>query len=85
MATATIPRAVLVGTIEEVAAAYIGELMAKAASTAHLRRLGIEGERITADNVDAIMTSLQGSLSVLVGDRTASTAVLEIRRKIGMR
>ena len=75
----------LVGTIEEVTAGYIGELMAKAASTAHLRRLRIEDERLSADNINAVMKSLEGSLAVLVGDRTASVAVHEIRRKIGMR
>lgn len=75
----------LVGTIEAVATDYIGELMAKAASTAHLRRLGIEDERLSADNVTAVMNSLQGSLAVLVGDKTASVAIHEIRRKIGMR
>ena len=37
------------------------------------------------DNINAVMKSLEGSLSVLVGDRTASVAVQEIRRKIGMR
>ena len=85
MATATVPRSMLVTTIEEVATDYIGELMATAASTAHLRRLGIEDERIRADDVASVMQSLQGSLAVLVGDRTAGVAVTEIRRKIGMR
>jgi hypothetical protein len=75
----------LVGTIEEVAADYIGELMAKAASTAHLRRLGIDDERLSVDNINAVMESLQGSLAVLVGDKTASVAIHDIRRKIGMR
>jgi hypothetical protein len=75
----------LVSTIEEVATDYIGDLMAAAASTAHLRRLKIEGERLSPDDVDAVMKSLEGSLAVLVGDRTASVAVGEIRRKIGMR
>jgi uncharacterized FAD-dependent dehydrogenase len=85
MTTATVPRSTLVGTIEEVTTDYIGELMAKAASTAHLRRLKIEDAHITADNVNAVMKSLEGSLAVLVGDRTASVAIRDIRRKIGMR
>ena len=76
-------RAALISAIEEVATNYVGELMARAASRAHLRRLGLEDERLSADNVDAVMQSLGGALAVLVGDRTASVAVGEIRRKIG--
>jgi hypothetical protein len=85
MATATVPRSTLVSTIEQVAAGYVGDLMAKAISTAHLRRLGIDGERLTQANVEDVMRSLTGGLAVLVGDRTASEAVTKIRRKIGMR
>ena len=85
MATTHCSRADLISSIEEVATDYVGELMAKAASQAHLRRLQIEDERLSADSVDAVMQSLEGALAVLVGDRTASVAVGEIRRKIGLR
>ena len=78
-------RAAVISAIEEVATDYVGELMAKAASQAHLRRLGIQDERLDVDNVNAVMQSLEGAMAVLVGDRTASVAAGEIRRKIGLR
>ena len=85
MATGQFARSDVISSIEEVATDYVGELMAKAASRAHLRRLGIEDERLSVDNVNAVMQSLEGALAVLVGDRTASVVVGEIRRKIGLR
>jgi hypothetical protein len=85
MAASTIPRSSLIQTIEDVASHYVGELMAKAAGTAHLRRLRIEDETLSFEHVQAVMKSLQGSLKVLVGDQTAERAVAEVKRKLGLR
>jgi len=84
MKNAGVSRTAVISAIEEVATDYVGELMARAASTNHLRRLGIEGELLSAENVNAVMQSLEGALAVLVGDRTASVATGRIRRKIGL-
>ena len=84
MTALSIQRASLVNTIQEVASGYVGELMGKAAGTAHLKRLGIEEEMLSAERVDAVLKSLQSSLKVLVGDQTAQGAVAEVRRRIGV-
>ena len=80
-----VARTTLMQSIEEVARTYIGQVMGKAASTAHLQRLAIDDEQIPGERVEAVLKSLRGSLKVLVGDQTADKAVDEIRARIGLR
>ena len=84
MAVASIQRSSLSSTIEDVASSYVGQMMGKAAGTAHLQRLAIEDERLTSSQVEAVLRSLQSSLKVLIGDQTAQKAVAEIKKRIGM-
>ncbi len=82
MSTPSVTRVNLINAIEIVATTYVGELMGKAASTAHLRRLKIEDNYLGCDQVDAVLNSLRSGLKVLVGDRTAEKAIREIRKRV---
>ena len=84
MKSGQIPRESLVSTIEAVADTYVGELMARAASTGPLRRLGIDGERLTAEQVEAVLAAVEGSLKVFAGDKAAARAASEVRRRLGL-
>ena len=83
MAPISVPRVSLSKTIQEVASNYVGDLMGKVAGTAHMQRLGIDEDQLTGERVDAVLSSLQSSLKVLVGDETARKAVREIKSRIG--
>jgi len=84
METGHVPRESLVSTINDVAVTYIGEVMSHAVSTGPLRRLGLDAERLTAQQVEMVMTAVENSLKVFAGDKAAARAVSEVRRRLGL-
>ncbi len=84
MTPQSIPREKFVNTIEEVVSEYVGELLAHAASTGPLRRLGFDGDRLVMKQIEEVLVSVESSLKVLAGDRDATRAIAEVKKRLGL-
>ncbi|MCP4896739.1 MAG: hypothetical protein GY906_07145 [bacterium] len=84
MAPPSIKREIFVTTIEEVVSDYVGELVAHAASTGSIRRLGITNDRLAADEIEQVLGSVETSLRVLAGDSDAAGAIAEVKKRLGL-
>jgi hypothetical protein len=54
---------------------YVGETMARSATLAHCRRLGIGGTSVQASEVEALLQVLSNGLNVFVGRARSAEAV----------
>ena len=54
---------------------YVGESMARTATLAHSRKLGIEGPFVQTADVERLLQALSNGLNVLVGKKRSAEAV----------
>lgn len=69
--------------IEDVISPYIGGRMARSSTELHCRKLGLAGETIADDEVEALVERLARAMRVLVGSDTTALVVEEIRARVG--
>jgi hypothetical protein len=77
MRTATVVQA-----ISSAIAPYIGETMARAATIAHLRRLGVAEAEVRSSEVEALLQQLSSGLNVFVGKVRSAEAVRSARQAL---
>jgi hypothetical protein len=68
-------------TIAGVITPYLGQGMARSAVTAHAQKLGVDGPRITPEQVETLMGKIGAGLNIFVG-REKSAAILEEVRQV---
>ena len=54
---------------------HVGETMARTATLAHCRKLGIGGPSVTASEVEALLQGLSNGLNVFVGKARSAEAM----------
>lgn len=62
---------------------YLGATMAEASIRAHGLKLGIEGETLSAPQLEALLAKLRGGLAVFVGREQAAVIEARIRKSLG--
>jgi hypothetical protein len=68
-----------VEAIVKVLAPYIGDMMAKSATEAHCRKLGIAGGTISPEQVESLLGKLGGGLNIFLGRDKAASVIAEAR------
>jgi len=69
--------------IEEVISPYLGARMARSSTELHCRKLGVSGETMSDEEVDALVERLAKAMRVLVGVETTDDVVKQIRSRVG--
>lgn len=69
-------------TIVGVLAPYLGETMARASTQGVCDKLGIRGDSISAQELQALVSKLASGLAVFVGREKSAQVVEEIRRSL---
>ena len=67
--------------IVEVMAPYIGDTMARSATLAHCRKLGI-GETLSPTDLDALLARLGSGLNIFLGRDRSAAVLAETRRAL---
>jgi hypothetical protein len=80
----------LIREVVEVVAAvmgpHIGETMARSATEAHCRKLGIESDSaVSAEQLEALLAKLSGGLNIFLGREKAAAVVAEARTALSAR
>jgi hypothetical protein len=68
-----------VDTMVKVMAPYIGDTMARSATEAHCRKLGIDGATVGHDEVEALLGKLGSGLNIFLGRDKAASVIAEAR------
>jgi hypothetical protein len=76
------PLDAVVGAINRSVAPYLGQTMAQAAVEAHRLKLGIDGARITAAQLDGLMNRMRMGLAVFVGREKTESIMQEAHAAI---
>jgi hypothetical protein len=71
-------------TIVRVVSPYVGETMARSATTAHCKKLGI-GTEMGKEQLDALLSRLGSGLNIFLGREKSSRVVDELRKAMGAR
>jgi hypothetical protein len=71
-----------VETIVRVMGPYIGETMARSAAEAHCQKLGLTGDRVTAEQLDALLGKLGAGLNIFVGRERSAEVMSDVRRAL---
>jgi hypothetical protein len=65
---------------------YIGDTMARSATEAHCRKLGIPmGSPMSSEQLELLLTKLAGGLNIFLGRDKAAAVIAEIRSALGAR
>jgi hypothetical protein len=72
----------LVQTIVTVLAPFVGSTMARSATLAHCQKLGITGERVSAEQIEALLVKLGGGLNIFLGRDRSSAVIADVRRSL---
>ena len=72
----------VVDGIIEVLAPYLGETMARASTRGVCDKLGLRGDRMSAEEAEALVAKLASGLRVFVGREKAAQVVEEMRRSL---
>jgi hypothetical protein len=70
-----------VQVIVDVMAPYIGDTMARSATQAHCRKLGV-GETLSPSDVEALLTRLGSGLNIFLGREKSAAVLAETRRAL---
>lgn len=62
-----------------VMAPYVGQTMARSAAEAQCQKLGVSGDTITPEQLEALLVRLGGGLNIFIG-REKSSAAVELMR-----
>ncbi len=69
-----------VKVIVDVMAPYIGDTMARSATEAHCRKLGISpGSSISAEQLESLLGKLTGGLNIFLGRDKAAAVIADVR------
>ena len=68
-----------VGTIVRVVSPYVGETMARSATTAHCQKLGI-GPEMGKEQLDALLSRLGSGLNIFLGREKSARVIGELRK-----
>jgi len=66
----------------KVLAPYIGDTMARSATTAHCQKLGITAGTVSTDQLEALLGKLGGGLNIFLGRDKSAAVVAEARRAL---
>jgi hypothetical protein len=72
----------VVESLTRTLAPYIGSNMARSAVQSHRERLGIEGEAISAEQLEGLIAKVGHGLNVFLGRERAAGVVEEMRRSV---
>jgi hypothetical protein len=62
-----------------VLAPYIGDMMARSATEAHCKKLGIAGGTISPEQLESLLGKLAGGLNIFLGRDKAAAVIAEAR------
>ena len=71
-------------TLEEGIAPYVGRLMAKSSTQLQCRKLGIDSETVTVDQVRDLIDRLARAMRVLVGRQKTEEVVAQLESALGL-
>jgi hypothetical protein len=71
-----------VPVIVRVLAPYIGETMARSATEAHCRKLGVAEGSLEADQLEALLERLGGGLNIFLGRDKAADVMSAVRDEL---
>jgi hypothetical protein len=74
-----------VEVVVKVMAPYIGDTMARSATEAHCRKLGITGADVSPDQLEVLLGKLGGGLNIFLGRDKAGSVVDEARQALAAR
>ena len=63
---------------------YLGATMAEASTRAHCEKLGIAGQVVSVEQLEALLAKLGSGLSVFVGREQSVKVMSEIRNSLGV-
>ena len=75
----------VVEVVVKVMAPYIGDTMARSATEAHCRKLGITGAAVSHDQLEVLLGKLAGGLNIFLGRDKAGSVVAEARQALAAR
>jgi hypothetical protein len=75
-------RTAVFAKIVECVSPYLGQTMAEAAVEAQRERLGLQGERVTAQEVEALTSRIGMGLIIFVGREKAAQIVGQIQDQV---
>jgi hypothetical protein len=82
---ATYDRRAVQDVLQAEVAPAIGRTMAAAAIGLHFQKLGVLGQRLTPDQLEAVLARLSLGLVVFVGDRQTREITARIRSRLAPR
>jgi hypothetical protein len=65
-----------------VMAPYIGDTMARSATEAHCRRLGITGDELSREQAEALLGKLGGGLNIFLGRDKSAVVIARARETL---
>jgi hypothetical protein len=68
-----------VETMVDVMAPYIGDMMARSATEAHCKKLGIAGGAVGPEQLEALLGKLGGGLNIFLGRDKSASVIAEAR------
>jgi hypothetical protein len=71
--------------VVKVMAPYIGDTMARSATEAHCRKLGITEAVVSPDQLEVLLGKLAGGLNIFLGRDKAGSVVAEARQALAAR
>jgi hypothetical protein len=75
-----------VDSVVRVLGPYIGETMARSATEAHCRKLGIaDGASVSPDQLESLLGKLGGGLNIFLGRDKSKAAIVEVREALAAR
>jgi hypothetical protein len=74
-----------VQAIVPILAPYIGDTMARSATEAHCQKLGIAGDRVSPEQVEALLAKLSGGLNIFLGRETSAAVMADVRKALASR
>jgi hypothetical protein len=69
----------------KVMAPYIGDTMARSATEAHCKKLGITGGAVTPEQLEALLGKLGGGLNIFLGRDKSASVIAEVRHALAAR
>ena len=72
----------VVRVVVDILAPYIGDTMARSATEAHCRKLGIAGSVMSAEQVDQLLGKLAGGLNIFLGRDKSTVVISEVRNAL---
>jgi len=71
-----------VQAVVKVMTPYIGDTMARSATQAHCQKLGIAGDTVSPEQVEALLGKLGGGLNIFLGRDKSASVVAEARQAL---